>query len=373
MNVGPARSERPNLEPPAFVPKPRPVPSQPEARPAVVEAPAPLPPVLRVSELARAVDAAQWNDFAQLCGGSMRSASGYLKGWSLKHRARYRLRMLEIHADGDGGPRKIGQCAFGERRGFRVFIDKLQILPGFEGHWDTVMRAVLAHVGPGEYRYGWELNLEPPREDRLRRMPGVVVDKVRPLVVEVVDFSRWPSWDEYWRAVSKNSRRNAKKAQTEIPDLSLVVRSSYGALTQIPALLQLRSRVSKDKGLNFRAWKDGLSHIAGILSNRSYALSALAVGGGRPLAAFYGFEFGARTDYLNGGSEAENGGAAWFLMLSMLQRAYEKNPVGKFVMGYVDHALHDDAVGAGLLRSRRACRAVAVPTSVVTFRVCAQA
>jgi hypothetical protein len=55
----------------------------------------------------------------------------------------------------------------------------------------------------------------------------------------------------------------------------------------------------------------------------------------------------------------------------MLEEAYRRNPAGKFVMGYVDHSIHDDAVGAGLLRSRRACRAAEFPTSVVTFRTSA--
>jgi hypothetical protein len=79
-------------------------------------------------------------------------------------------------------------------------------------------------------------------------------------------------------------------------------------------------------------------------------------------------EFGTHTYYLDGGSRPANKGAAWYLQRSMLQRAWERHP-GRaiFIMGYVDFGTHDEAVGGGLLRSRKAVRASDYETAVVTF------
>ena len=52
----------------------------------------------------------------------------------------------------------------------------------------------------------------------------------------------------------------------------------------------------------------------------------------------------------------------------MIERAFHRAPHGKFVMGYVDFAIHSDDEGGGLLRSRQACQASDFPTSVVQFR-----
>jgi hypothetical protein len=190
--------------------------------------------IIQVTERSsRSVDVASWDSFAQRCGASMRSAHGTLRGWSLKHRARYDLRLLELHANGPGPARKIGQCALGDGRGFNVFLDKLQLLPGYEEMWPAAMSAILAHTGPGRYEYGWKLNLEPPREDALRQMPDLVIEGVRPLVVDAVDFSQWNSWEDYLRAVSKNIRRNAKRAQADIPDLTVVTKRGIASLAHV--------------------------------------------------------------------------------------------------------------------------------------------
>jgi hypothetical protein len=54
-------------------------------------------------------------------------------------------------------------------------------------------------------------------------------------------------------------------------------------------------------------------------------------------------------------------------LIALLRRAYERSPQGKFVMGYVDYATHDDEKSGGLLRSRNACRITDFPTSVLNF------
>jgi hypothetical protein len=52
----------------------------------------------------------------------------------------------------------------------------------------------------------------------------------------------------------------------------------------------------------------------------------------------------------------------------MIKRSYERSPFGKFVMGNVDYALHEEKLGGGLLGSRTACRATGQPTRIISFR-----
>jgi hypothetical protein len=85
------------------------------------------------------------------------------------------------------------------------------------------------------------------------------------------------------------------------------------------------------------------------------------------LAAFHGQVFARNTYYTDGGSDAGISGAAWFLITEMARRAYEGDPEGRFVMGYLDPALHDESVGGGLVRSRRSMRVTSYPTAIVTL------
>ena len=113
----------------------------------------------------------------------------------------------------------------------------------------------------------------------------------------------------------------------------------------------------------------GYHDAGGHLAAPQYRLAAIASEGKQPLAGFIGYEFGPHTYYLAGGSRGSNNGAAWYLQKLMLQRAWERSGgCAKFVLGYVDYAIHDEAVGGGLLRSRRSVNASDYETSVVTFR-----
>ena len=122
------------------------------------------------------------------------------------------------------------------------------------------------------------------------------------------------------------------------------------------------------KGLAFEQWRAGLSDLGMILGCPQYAFTAVASGRSRALAAISAVEFGPNLYYANGGSRPDNGGAAWYLTLSMLRRTCERYPgAAKFIMGYVDYATHDELISGGLLRFRRSCRVSAFPTSVVDF------
>lgn len=308
-----------------------------------------------------------WDDFAIRCEGGYRSAYRHNTGWVLKRGPRARLRRFELVSRGPTGTRKVGQAVVGSTRRGGAFLDRLLLLPECQSLWPLAMEAVLRCLPDGVYAYGWEQNLEPPREQMLAAIPGVSVDRVRALVVECVDFASWPSWDAYYQAVSANVRRNVKKARSSIQDLEVVAERGTGSLRHLPAMVRLRSSMYQRKHLRFRALGAVVSTMANAFVGGTREFIALAVGDGRPLAAFRGSTFGRNTYYHDGGSVPDNHGAAWFLTVEMLRAAYERDPRGRFVMGYVDPQLHDEQLGGGLLRSRRACRVTDSPTSVVTF------
>ena len=73
----------------------------------------------------------QWDEFAQECGSSFWSARRGHRMWQWKFHARYRTRLLDILLVTRGGERyKVGQCAVGIGRRFRVFSDGLQLRRG---------------------------------------------------------------------------------------------------------------------------------------------------------------------------------------------------------------------------------------------------
>ncbi|WP_309605283.1 hypothetical protein [Phenylobacterium sp.] len=287
--------------------------------------------------------------------------------WTLKHRLKYRLRLFELYGQVDGAAVKIGQCAVGvSRRGASQFLDRIQLLPEF-GDWPEAMAALLAELGPGEFTYGWELNLEPPRHEALSALPGVTIKETTPLVVNAIDFSRWDSWESYFYGMRKGARQSAQFARRDIPDLRFKTWTGRSSMRAIPALLRLRWGLSRRKGLGLRVVDLLASYMGWMAVSPHYTVTRLAVGAGATLAAYYGADFGANTYYLEGASEPGNQGASWALLVSMIQRAYVRNPKGTFIMGYVNYATHDEEVSGGLLRARTACRVSDYPTSVIRF------
>ncbi|MBZ6079396.1 hypothetical protein [Microvirga puerhi] len=229
------------------------------------------------------------------------------------------------------------------------------------------MGAVLKHVGPGRYRYGWHLNLEQAREEDLRDVPGIEMENIRPLTVHAVDFRRWSNWDEYWAGTSNNTRRNAKRA--EKADLHVQTRVGLKCLLHVSAIIRLRSVMYERKGIQFDWIRALLSYIGGHLTAPSHRISAIISEMGQPQAAFIGFEFGTHTYYIAGGSQPSNNGVAWYLQKLMLYRAWERTGGrATYIMGHVDYETHDETIGGGLLRSRRAVNASNYETSVITFR-----
>lgn len=309
-----------------------------------------------------------WDDFAQACGASIRCSHGFVAAWALKRFGRCAVHLFEIFLARAGEPLKIGQAAVATSGGGNVFLERLQLLPSQGENWDAAMAALLAEVGPGDYEYGGYLEIEPCRSAALAAVSGVTVSHVRPITVQYVDFSAWPTWAAYYRAISENSRRNAKAAERRHPTLrTSISRGRRAALSSLD-MVSLRTQMTRRKNLAHDALHSFLSYVGSSLMCHQHMFVAMAKAGRRPLAFFYGAHFGQHAYYLEGASIPDNQGAAWRLMLDMLERAYHRAPDGKFVMGYVDYALHIDEVGGGLLRSRRACRVSDQPASLLQFQ-----
>lgn len=227
------------------------------------------------------------------------------------------------------------------------------------------MGRVLAALGTGEYCYGWELSLEPPRGDQITALPGVEAELVEPLIVQYVDFSGWPDWDQYWRSVSENSRRNYKKAVANLPGLTITRYSGLSLFAAAPRLAQLR-RQSLSR-------KDKKTAIAGdllriLLRGLRGGYIQLVADGETAYAALSAEAFAGKTYYFEGGTVQDNKGAGWYLLLEALKHVYGADRTARFIMGNVWERTADNPHTEGLCRSRRACGATDHQTDLVWFR-----
>jgi hypothetical protein len=273
---------------------------------------------------------------------------------------------LGCYIECDGVPLKFAQAAVGIGRRLRVFADDLHLLPEYRHLWQQAMMAVLAHLGPGIYQYGGNWSLEPPRGPELASLNGVALLERRSITVHFVDFSQWKSWDSYISSVSSNAKRNAKRAEKEIPSLSIAERTGTSTLHDLPSLLPLRKAVFERKGMHARSFRFLCRFMLRATLLHRYAFTAVVRRDGKPIANFGGVWFGHNTYYLESGSGEDNLGVTWFLLLRMLRNAYERAPSGRFFLGayYDSSGITDDA---GLRFFRDQCRAVSHPTAEYVF------
>ena len=328
------------------------------------------PPTWTTSPLVRArpsrATAAEWDAFAQRCGASFRGSWRGAWAWQFEAHWWFRLRRFDL-VDAEG--RKAGQCAVGVGRRWRVFADGVQLL-GDDGElWPMAMAAVLRQLGRGRYVYGSEWSVEPPRQDALLTLIGVAVNEVRPTGVDVIDFRRWPTVEQYRRGVSENVRRNSNKAARAYPDLAVVDVAGAAAWRAYAAAAVLRRDLFRRKHVARGTVGMVARSAARIASLRRYTRLTTLTAGGRLLSYHVGVNFGPLACYLEGATAADADGAAWHLLLRMIERAFAATGgQGRFVMGSDDGSQDGVAAWEGLRRSRRQCCAERVETSVVRFR-----
>lgn len=314
------------------------------------------------------IDPKIWDDMAFLCGGTMRSAHAHIRTRETIFRFIRMYKTFVVKTDFENSPKTIGCFTVFKSSGCNVIYDGLCLAPEYQDRWPEAFRAALAAIGPGLYRYGWAWSFEAPREAMIASVEGAEVLKVESVFVQGVDFSNWPSWDAYYRKISENSRRNAKKAEAKFDDLQLSYATGFAALKTVPKLVALRSAMYKRKDLRFQSFRNALIYIGHFLMCPAQAMVGYVTGGGQMRAAFSLVEFGEATYYVDGAASFESDGAAWYLMLNIVRRAFEKWPKGKFVMGFYHPETGKLPGAAGLMRSRASMRVSEWPTSIVTFR-----
>jgi hypothetical protein len=306
-----------------------------------------------------------WDRFAIRCGAGFQSQSRRLLMLGLIRWLawRGRLRCFEIF----DGEQKIGQTAVVTSPQGHFFVDRLMILREFEHLWSAAFQSVLEGIGSGRYSYGSQWSTEPAREVLVAQLEGVRLGQVRPIVVQYVDFSQFANWDAYYSAISTNSKRNGNMAKKLFPDIRVNIRDGVAAFPALRRHIALRGRILESKSINFDALTAALSSYAGVLAFGKNLRIANACAEGRVLASMRVIDIGDASYYLDGGREVGQNGASWLLMINKLQMAYNRNPKGKFVMGYIDYTIHDEDIGGGLIRSRRSCKVVDLESSIFSF------
>jgi hypothetical protein len=313
------------------------------------------------------ISKADWDSFAIACDASYRGLHAWIKFRQLRSHIFFRVIRYGIFLQGEGAAHsKIGQCAIGIGPRNRIFADGLQLLPEYTDFWAACMQVVLNKLGAGQYLYGSDWSLEPPRESELATLAGVAVTHVDRHMVEAVDLARWRSWTEYERSISTNVRRNIKKAQGNYENTYLEIRRGIDALVYTAQIVYSRSKMLSRKMISLDLAGIMRNHIMRSTCLPEYAFSAVLRANGKILATLGGAEVGRQAYYFDGGTQ-QTDCSGWLLMMSLIEDFYKRHPNGRFVMG-ASCRDNDQIEGwNSSARYRRDARVSGFPTSVVTF------
>lgn len=300
------------------------------------------------------------------CDASYRGLSASLRVWQLRKHLPYRFCSFEFMQDWDGHTVKMGQCSISIGLKYRVFADRLQILPQYADLWPVCMQAVLSELGPGRYVYGSEWSLEPPRERDLAALPGVSIVGVKQQIVEAVDFARWGTWREYMERVSPNIRRNIKRVRVTLGSPEIKVKRGAAALKLVWSLFRCKIAMYKRKAVPIRRSAMIFGHVLRLVTIPRYVFCVALRHEGRTLAAIGGVEVGRSVYYFDGGSIKADG-TGWLLKMALMEEFYARCPDGKFLLGTNSFDASLPSHWESRSRYRRDCRATGFPTSIVTF------
>ncbi|MFE1601525.1 hypothetical protein [Methylobacterium sp. ID0610] len=309
----------------------------------------------------RRYDRHEWDSEMARVGGSVRSTHAHLRGLSLKRPWRP-TRSFAVTLVGETRP--IGYFTLRRKGSVWEFYDGLRLAPEHAHRWDAAMASSLAACGPAIYRYGWTWSPEPSREAALRGIAGVEVLATVEAVVQGIDFANWPSWEAYRAAISQNAKRNARKFEARLREAPVVMRRGARSLVDLWHLVRMRREMYARKGIAFGALGALAGHLANLLACPRDGLIASVRGDERVAAIMRLVEHLETTYYFEGSHIPGEEGAAWYLTLAVLQRAYRAAPFGKFLMGFY---IVGDELAEGLIRSRTSLRVTNWPTAIVTF------
>jgi len=267
----------------------------------------------------------------------------------------------------DGQPATpLAQC-LAKWSGDGWVIERLIVLPEAGGlRWGEAMAAVLAHLGPGSYRYGHNWSLEASREADLFGLGGVTAGKVQPITVHAVENGQWASDAEWLGAISTNVKRNLKRAREGEPPVVTRWRHGRSALRNLHACAQMRAATMRRLGTSGSLAAELLRRGAAWLAGPAGLLVGIASAGTRNLATVVGYQVGPNFYYLLGGSVPDNNGASWTLLVEAITMWRRQHPAGRFVLGYLDASL-DGVAREGLLRQRNSVRKSDFATALVSF------
>jgi hypothetical protein len=180
-----------------------------------------------------------WEAFSNRCGCSHAAMGGSIAVRALRSVGRGGARCLEIFIEIDGSREKLAQATVFKERGRYWFLHQLAVPQEFANQWGVAMHGLLCHLGPGPYGYCWVVNDEDSRAQALQRLPGVQIEKIRPLFYQSVRFKNWKSWDDYLGRISTNAKRNYKRAIKEIDELNIVTKTRVGDAARIAIFAQM--------------------------------------------------------------------------------------------------------------------------------------
>jgi hypothetical protein len=308
-----------------------------------------------------------WSEFAADHGGSWRSNPGHIRFTRLRHLLSGRLFAFEAFAQ--AGPvrgQKIAQCLVSLRGSRITFTDGLQIADGFAAARPAILQQVLSFLPAGHLTFGWSWSLEHVPLEDFQHIPGTSNHQSRDIIVHSVNLANWDSWDNYFRSISNNVRRNVKRAEQAETPVEVIHATGLAAVRLIPQLVRVRRHTLNRVELHHPAWRMALSYLANILTMPKTCHIALARQGGKAFAGLFGYEFGRDFYYWHGGSIENNNGASWKLLTDTVRLWQQKRPDGQFIMGYFDDSLPGYR-REGLQRQRESLRKSDYTTRLISF------
>jgi hypothetical protein len=271
---------------------------------------------------------------------------------------------LYVHAAGAPDV-PLAQC-LAKRTGPGLVIEQLILADDADVVWVDAMQAVLAHLGPGSYRYGHNWSLEPSRDEELRSLEGVVVELVRPITVHAVENGLWASDTEWLAGISTNVKRNLRRARDAEPPVVTRWRRGRSALLNLRGFVDMRGATMRRLGTPTNRIVEMVRRGLAWMAGPQGLVVGIASAGKQSLAAVAGYEVGPNFYYAMGGSLPDNNGASWTLMVEAILEWRRKYPAGRFVLGYLDETL-EGVQRDGLLRQRQSVRKSDFPTALVDF------
>ena len=315
------------------------------------------------------IDKREWDATAIKAGSSYKMSFKYIVQKTYVSFLTSKIMIFEIFLKEENKHKlkKVGQFVIERNKSYYEFIDKLVLLPEYEYLWSDAISAALLLIGRGRYLYGWNWNLEESKIKVLEAIQNVEIISEKKIHISFIDFSRWKNWKDYYREISTNSKRNAKKAELILENISIEYYFGYNLLIKIPDLMNNREKLYRNKSLPFDKIRLFFSYVSRVIIHKNNAYGIFCQSSENVYSSLSGIEFGKAFYFLDGGRSGDSSGASWLLMIKALETFYQKYPTGKFIMGYVDYDIHDEGKSSGLIRSRMSCRAEEMITSKVLF------